>query len=750
MAIPLPMPALDYASPTGWNNQRNALGCRVLLPWQGGTRVGVVIEITEEPRAQLTRELREVIAVLDDEAIFDATGTATLQAIALKTFAPEGIVLGDFLPWGQEPEFIHSLQLVSGVETKDLPKGTTDLKEISEAKNHDPALLDFLRGQGLLVEHAELIKPSREILRATNNDFTNIKLTEKQHSAYECLQKYGQFESAAEWARAAQVSSGVVIKLIALGAAKAVRQTLPQELPEFPATEKPNLTTSGFAELNQNTNVLRLHGGRNSERHAALAQLIANTDGGVLYIAPDRATLERAWKELGGVQKSAMLDFGLNARLRENIWRAASRQEINVLFGTPMALLAPIQNLKLIVVEEEGSEAYKLQAGCRVFVPDACELRAVNAGAKIIFTGSAPAVETLQHPGLVLPPPRARLHIINYQEAVANEGWPLSNTLKRLLRQVETRGRQAVIVAPRRGYSAVLRCRDCGWIPYCPNCDVPLRYHAETRRIECHQCGHSESPPRTCPNCAGNVFAPRGPGSQWIQSELKPLLPSMPILRFDKDKRDDLTKIFAGEPGIIVGTTAILSQPAPPELALIALSFADSFTSHPDFRVNANYHSLLRQLVEWHPKRAPLLVVQTFQAEHPALTSLLRQEDAATYPQTELASREALHYPPFVHLAQVQVAARKQDDAARIAKEFAALIRDAGMRSDNNSEPNDHEILGPAPAPIARIKGLYAQNILIRAANEERLRQLLAPVRRGRDARVRVDVNPRRLGELLE
>jgi primosomal protein N' (replication factor Y) (superfamily II helicase) len=151
----------------------------------------------------------------------------------------------------------------------------------------------------------------------------------------------------------------------------------------------------------------------------------------------------------------------------------------------------------------------------------------------------------------------------------------------------------------------------------------------------------------------------------------------------------------------------------------------------------------LRKLLEWHPTRAPLLLIQTFTAKHPALLSVLEGQDAEHYPKSELMVREMLRYPPFAKLAQVQVAARRPDDAARAALEAAAVLRDRGAQND--------ELLGPAPAPIARIKGLYAHNLLLRSDSSDRLEQLLETVKRGKGgARIRIDVNPRDIGELLE
>ena len=743
------MPAYDFLEPQGFEG--NALGRRVLVPWQGGSRVGVVVEVLAGNQDR-GLNLKEAIAVLDDAPFLTADACRTVLEVARMTLAPDGLAYSDFVPFGLEPGVDHRVRLVDGVKAAELPRGAEALCDWSDALGHDPALLEFLRSQGLLLETARLEKPTREVLRPAIAGDPKLKLTPKQKRALDVLHRLGRVESAASWAREAGVSTAVVTALVRHGLAETSVELAPPPEPRTPKVS--SRTTHSDLEITDQDS--RIHGGRPGERFAALARLIKSTRGRVLYLAPDRAALERAFRALGGVRPSGLLHFDLNPREREEVWRRARDGQTDIVFGTPMALLAPLSDLALIVLENEGSDAYKLHGGTRTFVPDAVRIRAVHSGARVVTTGTVPAVESLLRPGIVLEPPRARLHVVDYSaqaEApemgplsrmpMARESWPLSTGLKKVLKQVAERGRQAVLIAPRRGYSAVIRCQDCGWLPYCPNCDVPLRYHAERRALECHQCGHVAHPQKRCPRCEGTIFTPKGPGSEWIAEELKRLLPGVNIYRYDRDRKDNLETIYRSEPGVIVGTTAVLSLEPPPDLALVALTFADTFVTHPDFRSSERYHALLRTLLEWHPSRAPLLLVQTYAGTHPALQAVLDDQDAAAYPAQELELRRSHHYPPFVQLAQVQLASRRAPDAERAASTLAALLRDRGA--------TDAEILGPAPAPIARIKGLYAYNLLIRTDTQERLMHLLEPARRFRDgARVRVDVNPRSLSDLLE
>ena len=745
--VPLPLGAYDFRA---LKTDTPALGARVLVPWQGGARVGVVLEVLEDARVDRGLHLKDAIALLDVTPILTADALETLKAVASFALAPLGVVLEDFLPFGLRQEVEHLVRLVPGINTAELPTRAEAMLEWSSAALHDPGLLEFLRSQGLLEEEANLLEPMREVIKPVLEP-SDMKLTPKQALALETLQDLGRSPSLAEWARDAGVSSGVVSKLERLGLAYRGFEALAAVQLEFPRTDPAPKVVS------LEPNLERVHGGRWRERQAIIAQLIRETKGGVLYLAPARGRLERAFKALGGVRPSAMLHFDLNARERQAVWTGARETDFEVIFGTMMALLAPIKNLKLIVLEEEGSDAWKLQGGSRVFVPDAAKLRSEASGARLVFTGAVPSVESLSLHGMVLEPPRSRIHIVDYANpnlapemgpmshmSVAKESWPLSSALKKVLKQVAERGRQAVLIAPRRGFSALVKCPDCAWLPYCPNCDVPLRFHAISRTLECHQCGHQTTPPKRCPKCDGTVLNPKGPGTQWIQKELEKLLPGTNVYRYDRDQKDDLKAFKRGESGVIVGTTAVLSLEPPPDLALIALTFADTFHTHPDFRSSERFHALLRQLLEWHPTRAPLLLVQTFSGRHPALVQILEHHSSDVFPELELASREALSFPPFSQLAQVQLAGRKSHDAEQAAQKIAALIKDRGATKT--------ELLGPAPNPIPRLRGLYVFNLLVKTQNLERLQHLLEPARRSREGsvRVRIDVNPRNISELIE
>ncbi|SMB95591.1 replication restart DNA helicase PriA [Deinococcus hopiensis KR-140] len=632
-------------------------------------------------------------------------------------------------------------------------------------------------------------------------------LTAKGHAAWAWLREHGPAETLSAWARGAEVGSGVVANVLKAGGARHVAEEAPT--PEAwawlrehgPAetlsawasgasaggvllspTAASTLAARGWADITQEAApppplpepgvpwttldpdrlpegpAWRLHGGRPTSRFQTLAPRIARLLGqgrGVLVLAPDHATLHRAWEGLSGLAAPAgtrAVPFSgqLNDVGREHAWHLIRSGAARLVIGSYLALSAPLEAPALIVVLEEGSDAHKLQAGSHAFVPDVAARVAAAQDAALALVGSTPAAESVPLPGAVLPPPRARVHVVDYANppeqpelgplsgvhlTPGDLGYPLSHDLAQLLRQVQERGRQAVLLAPRRGYSALLRCPSCEYTPGCRNCDVPLRFHRDTRRLTCHQCGYHESMPDRCARCGEQMWKARGPGTEWIAETVATLAPGLPVYRYDRDRQDDLAALYAGESGVVVGTQLLLSQEAPPNLALIGVTLADTWLNVSDFRASERYHRLLRSLAEWHPTRAPLLVVQTFQAEHPALKVLVEGRDALAYPAAEERARAALGYPPHARLAQVEIAARDPERAKIAAQEVFDALHGAGATAS--------EVLGPAPAPVARLRGVYPYHLFLRARDDVRLAQLLATLDRSWKARVRVDVNPR-------
>ncbi|RTR25399.1 replication restart helicase PriA [Deinococcus radiophilus] len=754
VALPRPIPAYDFAPPHGHAGPV-PVGGRALVPWHGEPVVGLVVGAAE---ARGAHRLREAVALLDPPEC-PWVHPATVQALAqwvTDAHLPLGLVWSDLLGVGWEPSLTHRVRAVAGADLTAFAENAAPQPvpgpEWSDGAAYLPALLDAVREQGLLEE--DFTPLARLVSRVFATGQGQSSLTPKQREAAEWLAEYPAQESLSSWARGAGVSTSVVAAVLAKGHAELRELAAPPPALPDPASAWTPTETDRVPQAE----CWRVSGGKFTGRMRALAPRVLSLlreGGSVLVLAPEHATLERAWSALSGLvaeaETEALLFSGLlSSEQRERAWQEIQQGQARLVIGSYLALSVPLPDLKLVIVLDEGSDAYKLPAGSRAWVPDVAQAIARAHGASLGTAGVTPAVETVKWPALELASPRVRLHTVDYSQppqqpelgplsmpgqAQGQLGYPLSHDLSRVLRQVQERGRQAALLAPRRGYSALLRCPQCEHVPHCPNCDVALRFHQQSRGMACHQCGYKGQVPHACEECGAAMWQTKGPGTEWIAQEVSRLLPGFPVYRLDKDHQDDLAELHAGAPGVVVGTQLLLSQPAPPELALVGITLADTWLNISDFRASERYHTLLWELAEWHPERAPLLLVQTFQGGHPALQAVGQGQSVSLYPQREWEIRQALGYPPHLCLAQVEVAARDRDKARSAADQVAAALHGVGA--------GPQEVLGPAPAPIARVRGMYPYHLLLRARSAERLRELLTAVDTVRAGRIRVDVSPR-------
>lgn len=767
--FPLPLAPLRFLAP--FDAPDGPPGARVAVPWQGGVRIGLVLGVASE-RASKALELKEAIGWLDDQPFVRPEVAALLPELAAACGAPAGVVLADLAATGFNDPLRHRVRAVAGASLLPVPADRW-----CNAEEFDGKALEVYRQQGLLQERVSPAPDTVRVLRAQRAADAELDGAPRanQRAALRLLERDGPFESAAALARAAGVPDSAARALVTKGYAAYA------EVPAPPPPlwgSAPEARAGGPAELAQGTvgaegarwgagtdglpspgpaaawpeaPVTVLGGGRRRERLARLLPRLQRAlDAGEspLLLLPEGALLREAAELLAPHLPLLCVSGELDDATRRRCWQAAASGEPRVWVGTYLALLLPLPRPGPLVVLEAAASAYKLPAGARLFVPSVAAALARAQRRPLLLSDALPSPDMLAQAApearVWLPTARQRLHP---SDMAGSSSWPLSSDLVRVLRQVEARGRQAILLAPRRGFSAALGCPDCGYVTPCPNCDLALRYHRARALLRCHQCGHRQDPPPRCPQCGQPELGPqRGAGTEWGANAVARMLPGVPVLRFDRDRRDDLTPLYRGEPGVVVGTTALLRQPPLPVVSLVALMLLDSYLNVSDFRAEEEALRLLLQLPELWRDRVPLTLVQTFQPQH-TLLELLQRDDPGEAVREFLRGvgerRARFGYPPAVQLAKVQLSARERGAAQSAAAAARRRLEAAGAAQQ--------ELVGPTPAPVARIRGQYAYQLFIRAAEGERFRALLAEVDpHARGVRVRVDVDPRDVGEFLE
>lgn len=456
--------------------------------------------------------------------------------------------------------------------------------------------------------------------------------------------------------------------------------------------------------------------------YALLAERVRRGGGGVLWLVPEaslaQAVAVRLRERLG--EGVVAYHRGMARSEQRRRWEEAARGGVQVVVGTRSAALCPLSRLGLVVVEEEGSEAYRPEGGAPYPAREVALLRARRAGALAVLGGAVPSVETYARARqgeyrLIRLPPSGQFPSLRLLREP--EGGLLSEPLWEALAEVRRRGERALLFLNRRGLARWAICCSCHRAVRCPRCDRPLAFHGQERALRCHLCGVS-LPPR-CP-CGGVVLRMRGWGTERLELALRRRWPDVRVLRVDRDTaprrrsgEEALRRLRAGDYEVLVATQLVEGKGLP-AFRLVAVLQMEGLLGAPQLRSGEDALRVLHRLA-WE-SRAAELVVQGGEPAHPVLRALDPREREAFYLQ-ELERRRELGYPPFGCLAEVRVAG---PGSGRWAE--AALRR---LRPREGAE-----VLGPVP--LGRARGKERWGLLLKGpeAEVQRLLDVLHGLRR--------------------
>ncbi|HWF12274.1 MAG TPA: primosomal protein N', partial [Candidatus Acidoferrales bacterium] len=424
----------------------------------------------------------------------------------------------------------------------------------------------------------------------------------------------------------------------------------------------------------------------------------------------------------------AVLHSALAEVERAREWWRVRRGEARVVVGTRSAVFAPVENLGLIVVDEEQEASYKQEETPRYHGRDVAVVRAKLEGAVVLLGSATPSLESFQNArsgkyqllqldSRVENRPMAPVEIVDLREdfkATHNTG-PISSKLNKAMGARLTEGTQSLILINRRGYSWSVICRSCGISVQCENCSISLTYHKQRHRLECHYCGFSRRVPDVCPKCNSEHVYFFGAGAEQLEEKLREKFPEARIARLDRDSvrtksayQQVLGDFATGKIDILVGTQMVAKGHDFQGVTLVGVISADSQLSLPDFRAAERTFQLLTQ-VAGRTGRGALpgeVLVETYYPEHYAIQLAARQ-DYLTFFEKEVQFRRLLHYPPFTALASILVRDTKIENAIRWSRQLSAFL--APMES------RGVKVLGPAAAPLARLKREYRFQFLLKA-----------------------------------
>ena len=512
-----------------------------------------------------------------------------------------------------------------------------------------------------------------------------------------------------------------------------------------------------------------LHGVTASGKTEVYFKLIKDCiDAGknVLFLAPEIALASQLTKRLAkkfGTEDVAIWHSSISDGERYDVWQKLFKNEIKILAGARSAVFAPLKNIGLIIIDEEHESAYKQTSpaprydakvvaqklsefhNCPLILGSATPdisvyYRAVNSGN---------LVELKKRFNDAKVPPVTVINMQEYGRAAYKNviSIPLQNAIKETLEK----NQQVILLINRRGFSTFTQCRSCGHVIECPNCAIPMIWHAKDQMLKCHYCNHTEYFPDFCPSCGSDALRTSGTGTQKIEQYIKDLFPDKNIERIDSDilvRKGEhirlLEKFQNGGIDILVGTQMIAKGLDNPNVTLVGVISADASFNLPDFRASERGFQLLTQVAgrAGRGEFSGKVFFQTYNPDYYALASAKAQNYDEFY-ATEIVAREEFDYPPFSQIIRLILSGannfRAEKSAQEIALRLCTMIEKFGISERL-------EVLGPTPCVIERINGMYRFQLIIKNKMAEKghhfISSFLSKITMPKDVKLTVDVDP--------
>jgi primosomal protein N' (replication factor Y) len=500
-------------------------------------------------------------------------------------------------------------------------------------------------------------------------------------------------------------------------------------------------------------------GSGKTEIYLRLARDVSAGGRGVLLLVPEIALTPAVAAAFRGTfgERVAIQHSALSDGERHDQWQRIRAGDIDVVVGTRSAIFAPLQRLGLVIVDEEHDGSYKQEEAPRYHARDVAIVRARDAKALAVLGSATPSLESYQNAlngryelvtlrNRILDRPLANARVIDMRAVYASEGPDviLSPALREALAERLARSEQSMVLLNRRGFATTVFCRQCGATTECPNCSVSLTVHRRERKVRCHYCNYSMAIPKACANCAGPYLEQMGFGTERVEAEILAHLPQARVARVDRDtirRRGAIASLLArfssGALDVLVGTQMIAKGHDFPRVSLVGVISADVGLGLADFRAAERTFQLLTQ-VAGRAGRGDILgeaIIQTLHPAHYSIVHATAQNYEAFFAE-EIRYRQAMRYPPAVALVNGVVRGRTPHQAMEDARELVSALRWGG-------EP--YKVLGPAPAPLSRLRGEHRAQFFMKGTNRTPMRRALLKVLSDRPElkrRTTIDVDP--------
>ena len=765
VALPLAIDTpLTYSIPAPLD-ARVVPGVRALVPLGGSRRVGIVVDrpgTCEGP-------LKEILEVLDAAPLVDEALLKFTRWVSEYYFAPWGQVLQAALPLDLRVVARRRFRLLAaGREALENPfsglrsaerRVLTHLasrEETSESRlrkllaPHDARAMEELarRGWVEIIQDARL--PARRPLQETWVRASGAPIVSargaRQVRILERLARAPQGLKAAELCASAGATPDALRSMARKGWVDLFTRPRVEAgaSPATPAAVRLALTASQQEVLSELLRAAREGGYRpfllegvtgsgKTEVYLRMAEAMAEGGRQSLYLVPEiglTPLLAQSLKSRFG-EAFAVLHSGLAERERWESMQRIRQGRVALVLGTRSALFAPLPRLGLIIVDEEQDSSYYQSESPRYHARDGALVRAKGAEALVILGSATPSLEAtlsvrrgkLGH--LLLP---SRIHAralpevlrVDMREEFLSTGKAgiLSRELAGAILALRDAGDQGMLLLNRRGYATFFLCRACGMRLSCSACSIALTYHKDRERLVCHYCNRSRAVPPLCPACGSGHLHLGGTGTQRLEEEIRRLDPMLRVQRLDRDVMKGsrhaqiLGQFQRRELDLLLGTQMLAKGHDFPGVTMVGVLFADSLLGLPEFRAAERTYQLLAQVAgrAGRGDRKGRVIIQAFDVTHPAVEAAATHRPEIFY-ERELRIRRLAGYPPWTALLQIRVEDRRAERGEERARRLAAGLREAAA--------GRFQVLGPAPAPLARLKGLFRQQILLKGPRRE-------------------------------
>ena len=599
------------------------------------------------------------------------------------------------------------------------------------------------------------------------------RMTDARRRVLETLAQYGDLSfTLKELAEMAGVTSSVVKGLVGQGAV--FEEDCPRDVPfgrmdpDLPSKELTEDQAAGAVALAEavtsktyGTTLLRgVTGSGKTEVYLEAIAAALRAGRQALVLLPEIALTEqfftRVQERFGA--KPAEWHSGATMTERRRIWRMVGQGQAQLVIGARSALFLPFQNLGLIVVDEEHDTSYKQEEGVLYNARDMSVLRASICGAQVVLASATPSLESwanveagkyrrLELTSRFGPAVMPTMGAIDMRsETLPSDKW-VSPTLQAQVTKRLAKGEQAMLFINRRGYAPITLCRACGHQIGCDDCDARMVEHRFLKRLVCHQCGESKPMPEACPSCeAVGRLAPVGPGVERLGEEAAALWPDARIATLSSDMygsaralKAEIAAISDGAADIIIGTQLVAKGHNFPNLTLVGVIDADLGLMGSDLRAAERTFQLMRQVAGRAGRaEAPgTALLQTYQPEHPVIRAILAGDEDAFW-AAEAKERQQAGVPPYGRMAGIILSGPDIAQVFDVGNQLA--------RQDGPLRAVGAQVFGPAPAPIARVRGRHRVRLLVKADKtaplQDALARWVAQVRLKGDLRLAVDIDP--------